>query len=62
MSECLHPEEDREFSAGNWVPPYGWEQWPGLYCLQCGEMLDEGEYGYPEDDGDEIRDRRLEDA
>jgi hypothetical protein len=34
------PHENREFEAGNYVPPYGWEIAPGVYCLDCGELLD----------------------
>lgn len=43
MSEpqgCSHPAESREFEAGNYVPPFGWEIHPGWYCGDCGEMLD----------------------
>lgn len=44
MDECLH--ENREYDQGNYVDPYGWETYPGWYCLDCGEMLDGDEEPY----------------
>lgn len=41
MSECQHP--DIEYDPGNYVPPYGWEQHPGHYCVDCGEGIDPDE-------------------
>lgn len=45
MAECGHPEDKREFESGNYVPMYGWEIYPGWYCMDCGEMLDIEEEG-----------------
>lgn len=56
--ECQH--ENVEFDPGNHVPPYGWEIRPGLYCLDCGDMVDDG-LGEDQDDGDRYRDFTLED-
>ena len=39
MSDCLHEHQD--FEQGNYVSPYGWETYPGWYCLDCGEMMKE---------------------
>lgn len=39
--EC--PHENQDYDEGNHIPPYGWETYPGWYCLDCGEMLDEEE-------------------
>lgn len=44
--ECDHPEKSREYDEGNYVPGFGWEQWPGWYCHDCNEMLDEEEVTY----------------
>ena len=58
--EC--PHENRDYDEGNYVAPYGWEIYPGWYCLDCGEMLDEEEvdpdHGY---DPDLARKYELED-
>lgn len=45
MSDCKH--ENVEFEAGNHVPPFGWEIYPGYYCLDCGQMMDDDEVDYP---------------
>lgn len=58
MSECQHPEESWEYDPGNWVPPYGWEQWPGWYCHDCGDTLDEKEWGLDEDPDVEYKYRK----
>lgn len=58
--ECTH--EDAYWEPGNYVPPFGWEQYPSWVCEDCGEAVeDQGQYD-PEDDGDAIRDRRLEES
>lgn len=58
--EC--PHENRDYDEGNYVASYGWEIYPGWYCLDCGEMLDEEEvdpdHGY---DPDLARKYELED-
>lgn len=60
MDECSH--ENREFDEGNWVgSPYGWETYPGWYCLDCGEMLDDEEPRSVFDDPDYRRQAELED-
>ena len=41
MADCTH--ENIEFEAGNHVPPFGWEIYPGYYCTDCGEMVDNPE-------------------
>lgn len=61
MDECQHPEESREWDEGNHVPPYGWEQYPGWYCLDCGEMLEGGEPYSTLNDPDYARQAELED-
>lgn len=62
MSECQHPEKSREYDPGNWVPPYGWEQYPGWYCHDCGEMLEDDEVTHRgEPDPDLARKYELED-
>jgi hypothetical protein len=38
---CAH--DVVEFDPGNKVPPYGWEQYPGWYCTDCGQQIDEDE-------------------
>lgn len=50
-AECQH--EDVEYEEGNYVAPYGWETYPGMYCMDCGEMVnDEMGYRGPGDDSD----------
>ena len=49
--EC--PHENTEYEHGNYIPPYGWEIYPGLYCLDCGEMLADDEVEYPGAPGDD---------
>ena len=34
------PHETVEWDPGNHVPPYGWEIYPGYYCMDCGESID----------------------
>lgn len=36
---CEHPPEDIEYDSGHMVPPYGWEIYPGWYCLKCGDQM-----------------------
>jgi hypothetical protein len=55
--EC--PHENKEFDPGNHVPPYGWETYPGVYCLDCGEMLSDDE-GVDEIDPDLARKAQKE--
>ena len=43
--ECQH--ENVEYDPGNYVPPFGWEQYPGMYCLDCGEAMEDDEVDYP---------------
>lgn len=40
--DCTH--EEIEFDPGNHVPGYGWEIYPGHYCLDCGEQVEEPVY------------------
>lgn len=60
MNECKHPEESREWEEGNYVPPYGWEIYPGWYCLDCGEQMEDPEVARSERDHDLDRDHNLE--
>ena len=39
--ECDHLEDSRDYYHGNYIAPYGWEQFPGWYCIDCGEMVGE---------------------
>lgn len=59
MDEC--PHENRDYDEGNYVAPYGWETYPGWYCLDCGEMLEDGEPYNPFTDPDLARKAELED-
>jgi len=34
------PHDNTEYDAGNYVPPFGWEQRPGVFCLDCGEEIE----------------------
>ena len=34
------PHEVTEFVEGNYVPPFGWEQYPGHFCIECGESVE----------------------
>lgn len=55
VNEC--PHDNTEYDPGNYIPPYGWEQQPGVFCLDCGELVDE-EYDVPEPPEDWDRDPR----
>lgn len=46
--ECTH--ENVDYDPGNHVPPFGWEQYPGWFCEDCGEEVEA-----PEPDPDEGR-------
>lgn len=37
--ECTH--ENVEWDPGNHVPPFGWEQYPGWFCEDCREEVDD---------------------
>ncbi len=50
MTKCQH--ENVEFEGGNYVPPFGWEIYPGYYCLDCGQMMSDEEVGVGEPDPD----------
>lgn len=50
--ECLHPLESLDFTSGNYVSPYGWETYPGWYCLDCGESVDDPHHELHEVDPD----------
>ena len=39
--ECSHP--DVEYDPGNYVPPFGWELWPGWFCQDCGLEIEQDE-------------------
>lgn len=43
--ECKH--ETVEYDPGNYVPPFGWEQHPGMFCLDCGQQMEDDEVDYP---------------
>lgn len=36
--ECEH--RDVYFEAGNYIPPYGWETYPGWFCEDCGQEIE----------------------
>ena len=42
--ECEH--NDREYQEGNYIAPFGWEQYPGWYCWDCEEMIPEEDIYY----------------
>ena len=41
VNEC--PHENAEYDGGNYVPPFGWEQRPGMFCVDCGEEVEQEE-------------------
>jgi|GEM_PF-6279678 len=57
MAECEHPIESREYDPGNYVPPFGWELYPGWFCMDCSEELDPDDFG---PDPDLARDEKKE--
>lgn len=36
--DCSH--DNTEYDPGNYIPPFGWEQRPGVFCLDCGEEIE----------------------
>lgn len=36
--EC--PHENTTYDPGNYIPPFGWEQRPGMFCDDCGEEIE----------------------
>lgn len=59
MAKC--PHENLEYVDGHYVAPYGWEAYPGWYCLDCVEMLEDGEPYSTTNDPDLARKYELED-
>jgi len=43
VNEC--PHDNTSWDPGNYLPPFGWEQPPGMFCDDCGEQMEEEEYG-----------------
>lgn len=37
------PHENTEYDPGNYDPPFGWEQRPGVFCLDCGAEIEQEE-------------------
>jgi hypothetical protein len=37
--ECKH--ENTTYDPGNYLPPFGWEQHPGMFCDECGEEIEQ---------------------
>ncbi len=38
MDTCRH---EFEYDPGNYIPPFGWEQPPGMFCVNCGAEQEE---------------------
>lgn len=35
------PHDNVSWDPGNYLPPFGWEQPPGMFCDDCGEQMEE---------------------
>lgn len=46
--DCAH--DNVEYDPGNYVPPFGWEQHPGMFCVDCGDEIEPEEIEYEVDD------------
>jgi hypothetical protein len=43
------PHDNVSYDPGNYLPPFGWEQTPGMFCDDCGKEMEEEEVGYDEE-------------
>ena len=39
------PHDNVSWDPGNYLPPFGWEQSPGMFCDDCGKEMED-----PQDD------------
>jgi hypothetical protein len=35
------PHDNTSWDPGNYLPPFGWEQSPGMFCDDCGKEMEE---------------------